>query len=151
MFTLVPSVFFEPDTARAELEAVSELAESTVVRYKSIPAYDAVLVYSEDENGIAYSSAICELISRLPECKDYNKLLCSILDDNLLFAVAQEDKLLFANSFAIQDFTTAQYYIFMVIKSLQINPEVSTICFLTELNADEQMCLYRYFKAVEVI
>ena len=46
------------------------------------------------------------------------------------------------------DFTTAEYYIFLAVKSLQINPEVSTICWLTELEPGQEMSLYRYFKSV---
>ena len=34
------------------------------------------------------------------------------------------------------------------MKSLQLNPEMSTICWLSELGAEEEMSLYRYFKSV---
>ena len=35
------------------------------------------------------------------------------------------------------------------MKKLQLNPEVSTISFRTPLDAEQEMSLYRYFKAVE--
>ena len=43
------------------------------------------------------------------------------------------------------------YNIFLAMKKLQLNPEVSTICFRTPLDEEEEMSLYRYFKNVEQI
>ena len=54
-----------------------------------------------------------------------------------------------ANSYKAPDFTTAQYFIFLALKSLQLNPEVTTIRFRHPLSAENEMALYRYFKAVE--
>ena len=44
---------------------------------------------------------------------------------------------------------TAEYYIFLALKSLQLNPEISTICLRSKVSAEDKMSLYRYFKAVE--
>ena len=49
------------------------------------------------------------------------------------------------------DFTTAEYYIFLAMKQLQLNPEVSTICMRSFVGPEEEMSLYRYFKSVEQI
>lgn len=148
MFTLVPSQFFDPATRRDALAGVCDLKEDSEVRHIEIPQYDAVLVYSLDEDGIDSVQEMVQILSVLPGLTDYNKLLCSLKDGLLTMAVAQGKTLLLANSFATADFTTAEYYIFLVIKSLQINPEMSTICWLTELKEEEKMSLYRYFKAV---
>ena len=83
-----------------------------------------------------------------PDCPEYNKILCSRVGDRLYLGVAQGKSLLLANSFPAADFTTAQYYIFLSLNSLQLNPEFSTICWMTELDAGEEMSLYRYFKSV---
>ena len=64
-------------------------------------------------------------------------------------AIAQGRSLLLANSYPAPDFVTAQYYILLAMKSLQLNPEVTTIRFRTPITADQEMALYRYFKAVE--
>ena len=94
---------------------------------------------------------IYRLLTRLPDCPEYNKILCSRNGDKLLLAVAQGKNLLLANSFPAQDFTTAEYYIFLSLNSLQLNPEISTICWLSRLDAEDEMALYRYFKAVEYL
>ena len=150
MFTLVPSQFFNPAAAREALAEVGELKEGTEVGYLDIPQYGAVLVYSKDgDSAVDDAPPIYALLSRLPDCTEYNKILCGLVDGRLYLAVAQGKSLLLANSFPARDFTTAEYFIFLSLNSLQLNPEISTICWLTRLDAEDEMALYRYFKAVE--
>lgn len=150
MFTLVPSRFFDPSAEREILAEVGEVGESDIIKHISIPQYDAVLIYNQDEDSVLVSSPeIHTILEALPSCRDYNKIVCSIRDWKLYIAIAQGKSLLLANSYRIQDFTTAEYYIFLAMKSLQLNPQMSTICWMTPLGADEEMSLYRYFKAVE--
>jgi hypothetical protein len=56
---------------------------------------------------------------------------------------------LLANVFRAPDFTTAEYFLFLSLKKLQLNPEVSSIYFRTPLSEEEELSLYRYFKSVE--
>ncbi|HIQ85666.1 MAG TPA: DUF3822 family protein [Candidatus Cryptobacteroides excrementigallinarum] len=148
MFTLVPTNFFNPDKEREALAGVARLGEDCAVRHIDIPQYDAVLVYSVDGDSVVSAPEIAGILDKLPDCPAYNKILCSLRDGRLTIAIAQGKSLLLANSFAAPDFTTAEYYIFLAVKSLQINPEVSTICWLTELDSGQEMSLYRYFKSV---
>lgn len=160
--TLVPSHFFDPSVCAESLAEVANLEPGDDIRYVQIPQYDAVLVYATNE-GMA--TAIDENISGegdsqpemfyilrdLPACAEYNKILCSWQDSHLYLAIAQGKTLLLANVFRAPDFTTAEYFIFLSLKSLQLNPEVSTICLRKPVGQDNEMSLYRYFKAVEVI
>ncbi|MCR4824113.1 MAG: DUF3822 family protein [Bacteroidales bacterium] len=148
MFTLVPSHFFSPASAREALAEVTDLKEGQNVGHLDIPQYDAVLVYTQDGDSVVDTPEIYKLLMQLPDCPEYNKILCSRIGDRLFLAVAQGKSLLLANSFQAMDFTTAEYYIFLSLNSLQLNPEFSTICWRTELNAEEEMSLYRYFKSV---
>ena len=91
------------------------------------------------------------LLKQIPQIQEYNKIIASYMDGHLYLVVAQGRSLLLCNSFQAPDFTTAEYFIFMAMKKLQLNPEVSTICFRTELQEDQEMSLYRYFKNVEQI
>ena len=148
MFTLVPSAFFDPASERKVLAEVADLKDDCETRHLDIPQYDAVLVWSQDGGSVVSEPEILNVLNRLHECPDYNKILCSIKDGVLYLAIAQGKNLLLANSWEVQDFTTAEYYIFLSIKSLQINPEMSAICWLSTINSDEEMSLYRYFKTV---
>lgn len=151
MFTLVPTNFFNPDKEREALAGVARLGEDCAVRHIDIPQYDAVLVYSVDGDSVVSAPEIAGILDKLPDCPAYNKILCSLRDGRLTIAIAQGKSLLLANSFAAPDFTTAEYHIFLAVKSLQINPEVSTICWTTALDKSEEMSLYRYFKSVIVL
>ena len=152
MFTLVPSHFFDPASARKALAAVADLKEDDIVGQLEIPHYDAVLVYAHDGDSVVVDPPeIYCILMQLPDCPEYNKILCSLLDGRLYLGVAQGKSLLLANSFPATDFTTAQYYIFLSLNSLQLNPEISTICWLTPLDAEDEMSLYRYFKAVVLL
>ena len=148
MFTLVPVNFFKPEAARSSLAEVAVLKDGEQVSYQEIPAFSAVLVYSISGDAPA-PPEIFSILQELPACGEYNKVLCSWKEGELSLAIAQGRSLLLANSYQAPDFTTAQYYIFLAMKSLQLNPEVTTIRFRHSLSAENEMALYRYFKAVE--
>lgn len=148
MFTLVPSNFFNPAAERETLAGVADIKEGDVVAHVEIPQYDAVLIYTVGGDSSVYPG-IYDILAHLPECPEYNKILCGIEGDILNLAIAQGKNLLLANYYKVQDFTTAEYFIFLAMKSLQLNPEVSTICWEGSLKPEEEMSLYRYFKSVE--
>ena len=149
MFTIVPSAFFNPAAERETLAEVVELGEGSIVRHIEIPQYEAVLIYAVDEDSSVLLPEIYNILNDLPNCKEYNKILCSLQDGILNIAIAQGKALLLANWFKAPDFTTAEYYIFLAMKSLQLNPEVSTITWRSPIDPEDEMSLYRYFKAVD--
>ena len=151
MFTLVPSGFFDPAAERETLAEVANIEEGAVVAHADIPQYDAVLIYTVGGDSGVSDPEILNVLRDLPNCAEYNKILCSMVDGVLYLGIAQGRSLLLANSYRVQNFTSAEYFIFLAMKSLQLNPEVSTICWRTPLNSDDEMSLYRYFKAVEVL
>ena len=144
---LVPSAFFDPASAREALSRTVKLDKDDKVEYISLPEYSAELVYS-------LSSDLPELyylLKKLPEIKEYNKIAASYGDGVLSLAIAQGENLLLANTFQAADFTTAEYFLFMAVRKLQLNPEVSAIHFISPLSGEEEMSLYRYFKTVETV
>lgn len=165
-FTLVPSHFHHPMHIRRNMEEVVDLAESDPVDSVEVPEFAAVLLYS-NAIGESLSRLISEtaiqvdgsrskplpemyfMLRHLSQIQDYNKIMASYMDGYLYLVVAQGKSLLLCNSYKAQDFTTAEYFIFLALKKLQLNPEVSTICFRTPLSEDQEMSLYRYFKNVE--
>ncbi len=144
-FTLVPSGFHNPDKQREMLSEVVDLEEGAWVGASEVPEFDAVLLYSGPVDGVRM------MLRKLQKLNDYNKILAAYHEGYLYLVIAQGKSLLLCNSFKAEDFTTAEYFIFLALKKLQLNPEVSTISFCTELNEEEEMSLYRYFKNVERI
>lgn len=149
--TLVPSNFFEATSARDILEEVVLLKEGEAVKYAEVPQYGAVLVYAVESEEITALPELYRVLEDLPSCKDYNKIVASHKEGWLYLAIAQGGSLLLANVFEAPDFTTAEYYIFLAMKQLQLNPEVSTICMRSLLDVEDEMSLYHYFKSVEQI
>ena len=163
---LVPSQFHLPENSRQMLADVMNISDDEGVEYVSVPEFAAVLLYSNTVVG-SISRVISETVLRtdgtkarpLPEIyymlkqlndiQEYNKILVSYKDDYLYLVIAQGKSLLFCNTFKVMDFTTAQYFIFLTMKKLQLNPEVSSIFFRTPLDQEQEMSLYRYFRNVE--
>lgn len=144
--TLVPTRFFDEKVSRCILSDLFPLDDSEKVNHVEVPRYDAVLVYAGENVPVLY-----DMLGRVEDCCEYNKVIVSYSEGVVHIVLAQGDKLLLANSYPAADFTTAEYFIFFAMKSLQLNPEVSTITMLTPLSADEEMSLYRYFRSVEQI
>ena len=162
---LVPEVFFDPSRARAALEEVCTLEETDFVETVSIPSLASVLVYS-NSIGESFSKVVTQtvlpvsgeparvlpemyyLLRQLETLSEYNKIVASWADGYLHLVIAQGKSLRLANVFQAPDFTTAQYFLFLGLKQLQLNPEVSTVCFRTPLSPETRMSLYRYFKGV---
>lgn len=151
MFTLVPSNFFSPGAERETLESLCVLGENDEVASVQIPQYGAVLVYSYDRRGSASYPPVHSVLTKLPSCKEYNKILCSLSDGKFVYAIAQGKNLLVVNEHSVPDFTTALYFLFRAMKSLQLNPEVSEVTWLNTLEGDNELALYRYFKSVDFL
>ena len=155
---LVPSAFFDAESAREILSGTVLLDEEDKVEYISLPEFSAELVYSlsavpEPVGGgeEVERPELYFVLKALSAIEEHNKIVASYSDGVLSLAIAQGGELLLANVFEAADFTTAEYFIFMAVRKLQMNPEVSTIHFLTPLSPEEEMSLYRYFKSVETI
>ena len=165
---LIPEQFFKADKAAALLADTVRIRPQDKVDYVPVHDYGAVLVFSntidESLSRVISQSVLNEagestrvlpelyhILSHLQECGEYNRILASYRDGYLHLAISQGRSLLLANVYEAVDFTTAEYHIFSALKALQMNPEVSTICFRTPLDAEQEMSLYRYFKSVEQI
>lgn len=163
---LVPKQFFDPSRAREILADSVELNEGDEV--KSVPVGESVLLYSNtmgetlsdlvsktvldrDGNPSMVLPELYWLLDSLPGCPEYNKIVASYRDGWLHLVIAQGQNLQLANIYRAVDFTTAEYFIFLALKTLQLNPEVSTIRWRTALSDAEEMSLYRYFASVERI
>ena len=165
---LVPEQFYSPETASRLLADVVMLKENDRVESVSVPEYGAVMLYSnnigETLTRVVSETVMCVdgskasplpvmyyMLKELVKLQDYNKIIAAYMDGILYLALAQGSTLLLCNSYKAPDFTTAQYFIFLAMKKLQLNPEMSSISFMTHLDYEQEMSLYRYFKSVDTI
>ena len=163
---LVPSAFFDETLMRGILSDTVLLGDEDEVRHVPVPEYAAELVYSLTIGEMlsrTVSQAVLDNDGRpaevLPEMyyilrdlgriDEYNRIVASYASGYIHLGISQGRSLLLANVFRAEDFTTAEYFLFMAVKKLQLNPEVSSVYFRTPLTQEEEMSLYRYFKSVE--
>ena len=144
--TLVPESFFRPEAVRALLSDVVLLFSNSIGESLSKVLSQTVLTASGASAPVL--PEMYYLLKALPACEDYNKVVASYRDGWLHLAIAQGRSLQLANVYAAPDFTTAEYFLFLALKRLQLNPEVTTVCFRTPLTSEAELSLYRYFKAV---
>lgn len=142
-FTLVPSELFSESSSREILSEVVPLSQEEPLSFIDIPSLDSILVYS-GERPVLY-----DMLMSLFKIRDFNKILASLDDGVLSLVIAGGDKLILCNEFEAADFTTAEYFIFLAMRSFQINPEVSSIFFLSPLGNEEKLSLCNYFKSAE--
>ena len=164
--TLIPENFHKPELSKEMLSEVADLPQGAVVEYVPVPEYNAVMLYSNNLGGTLHK-VVSESVLRtdgtkaqpLPELysmlkslngiQEYNRIVASFMDGVLYLVIAQGKTLLLCNTYSAPDFTTAEYFIFLAMKKLQLNPEMSSIFFRTPLDQDQEMSLYRYFRNVE--
>ena len=163
---LVPSAFFDESNARRSLEDTVIIGGDDSVRHIPLPEYAAELVYSlsigemlsrtvsqtvldSDGKTADVLPEMYYILKDLQKIDEYNRIVASYASGYLHLGISQGRNLLLANVFRAVDFTTAEYFLFMAVRKLQMNPEVSTVYFRTPLREDEEMSLYRYFKSVE--
>ena len=167
-FALVPTGFHAPEASRQMLAEVVALDEYDQVDFVEVPQFGAVLLYSLSLSGTlpkVVSETVIRIdgskgrmlpesyymLSAMADIPDYNKIVAAYMDGWLSLAIAQGKTLMLCNSFQAPDFTTAEYFVFLAMKKLQLNPEMSSIYFRTQLSEEQEMSLYRYFRSVEHI
>lgn len=167
-FALVPKQFYNAETAAGMLAEVVDLSSDDVVESVPVPQFASVLLYSDntggslprviaemvlktDGNKVSPLPEIYYMLSSLDTIGEYNKIVASYIDGFLYLVIAQGKTLLLCNAYQAQDFTTAEYFLFLAMKKLQLNPEMSTVYFRTPLDQEDEITLYRYFKNVEQI
>ena len=152
---LVPLGLFDPKTARAMLVEVTDLSDEDEIGYLEVPAYDAVLVYAlppdDGHSGNGYIPELYRLLSASTGIDGYNRIVASWTGGRFYLVIAQGRSLQFCNSFKAEDFITAEYFLFLVMNRLQLNPEVSSVFFRMPLDPAQEKSLCRYFKSVGYI
>ena len=64
---------------------------------------------------------------------------------------AEQDRLLFANSFPAADLATAEYFIFSVTKEVLFNPEHTVLNIYGNVEENVKTGLGKYFTSVKII
>lgn len=166
--TLVPTQFVVAGSERGLLSSVADISETDSISSVVIEELGATMIWSPSI-GETLSETLRNSVLRvdggradvLPELygmlrslsgiSQYNKIVASIADSRLHLVIAEGRSLRLCNVFDAPDFTTAEYWIFSAMKSLQLNPDMSDIFFRTPLSDGEEISLCSYFRSVETV
>lgn len=161
VFTLVPAPLFQKESQKEILSQVHHIEDMDEVMNIEIPEHDAVLVYAipnaissrifKFQKKAKYTPMIYKMIRSVSSCTDHNKVFVHLSKGHIHIVAAEGDKLLLANSYKANDFITAQYYIFLVIKEVMFNPEFTTVQVFGALEKSQLKSLSKYFKGVTII
>ncbi len=166
--TLVPSQFVRGGGERELLASVADISEADGILSVAVPEFAATMLWSPtigetlsetlrntvlmvDGRRAEVLPELYYMLRSLSDISQYNKIVASLADSRLYLVIAEGRSLRLCNVFDAPDFTTAEYWIFSAMKSLQLNPDVSDILFRTPLTEDEEISLCSYFRSVETV
>lgn len=117
--TLVPEEYFSPAAASRILSSVAVLEKGARTRYKELPQFKAVLVYSgEDSRALLLEHTLNTAVAAALAGSGKMCAVMRFSDGEADVAVAQEDKMLLANTYPAIDRTTAEYFLYAAINQI---------------------------------
>ncbi len=157
-YTLVPVSAFDKDKAADILSDLKDLEDSDKVLTLELPSRKAVMIYAVPSDmydhlmPIAKNTRIYplayELMERLSEIEQNNRVAVSFSDGMLHIAVAERERLMFVNTFPARDIATAEYFIMSVVKEMTFNPEHTYIYIYGNVEQETLSELEKYFPKV---
>lgn len=118
--TLVPEEYFSPAAASRILSSTAVLEKGARTRYKELPRFKAVLVYSGEESRALLLEHTINTAADAALAGSGK--MCAVMrfsDSEADVAVAQEDKLLLACTYPAIDQTTAEYFLYAALNQLK--------------------------------
>ncbi len=158
-YTLIPLSSHEAEYAYKLLNEVKELEPTERVLTLDIPSRKAKMAFAVPgelydsftalAKNVRFHPVAYTLIEKLSDIGQNNRVVISFSEGMLHMAVAERDRLMFANTFPMRDIATAEYFIMSVIKEMTFNPEHTNIYIWN--NAEDAMVanLRKYFPKVE--
>lgn len=126
--TLVPEEYFSAAAASKILASVAVLEKGTRTRYKELPRFKAVLVYSGEESRASLLETV--ITAAVDGALDKPDRHCAVLrfsDGEADVAAALGERLLLACTYPAQDRTTAEYFLYAALSQLKADPKKTQI------------------------
>ena len=152
-FTLIPKEFFTPEQGREAMAEQFSLSESAQVHSLVLEKEGAVIVYSAHgmPEGEVLPPFVAKLFSHARTIKEYNKVVFHYSAQrgisHIIIYAGEELKL--ANSFKVDSFESALYFLFLSIKGLQMNPQQCVVNVCWGIPQQGIGMISKFFKGVE--
>lgn len=153
-FTLIPEEFFTPEQGREVLVEQFSLPSDTQVHSLALEEEGAVIVYSAPQlqgDTDILPPFVAKLLSHAKAIQEYNKVVFHYSArrgiSHIIIYAGGELKL--ANSFKVDSFESALYFLFLSIKGLQMNPQQCVVNVCWGIPQQSIDMVSRFFKGVE--
>lgn len=158
-YTLIPKKYFKEDSLKDELSKLYTLDELDELYSVELPYFDAVLAYVIPnsitspvylaQKGSKFYPVSYPLINQLHSIEDHNRLIVYFKKGSVHVIAAQGDQLLLCNTYPAKDFNTAIYFIFLAVKEVMFNPELTTLNLFGSVSFKDYRSISRYFKEIK--
>jgi hypothetical protein len=156
---LIPSSLFHPDHLRTYLEFVVPFDELDEIHYKSLPALDAVNVFTipgplaniacMHQSRVVFFNQHIPLIHLLSEQHPHNAILMHLSHAQASFTVYAEGRFVLSNTFSAETFTDALYYLGYILKQWKLAPASTTVYVSGAVSNDDITLLQHYYPNIQ--
>ena len=157
-FTLVPEEFYTAQVGKEALIQQFQLAEDVHVECCNPGHSGAVVVYPvgnvlEGETSERTVPFVVGMMDVARGVHEYNKVAFHYCKE-VGFAhivIYTGDELKLANSFKVDSFESALYFLFLSIKGLQMNPQQCMINICWNISDEQKKTVVKFFKGANVV
>ncbi|MDD2539241.1 MAG: DUF3822 family protein [Bacteroidales bacterium] len=158
--TLIPSSLFKPEQAVEVLKQLYDVAYLDEVNYSEISTLEATCIYAlpapvnatvfKYQHKARFYASVIPLLHFIMERKEFSRALLHYAHAHIDLVLMQGEKLLLCNSYAIDRFSTALYFLFFVLKQWQLNPRSLSLYVSGPLKPVHTKQLCTFFPSVTV-
>ncbi len=156
-FTLVPTDYANEDNSNDfkkifEISSDESVASVEIENISGRMIYSLPLSISQQNDSPTYPFAHF-IINYLPKIKGYNKVVFHYSSTNRLvhITVAKSDNLELINTYEVDSFNSALYFLFLAVKQTITNPLQTKVHVLSSISQEEKLSMSQYFSDVILV
>ncbi|MFA6335086.1 MAG: DUF3822 family protein [Bacteroidales bacterium] len=158
-YTLIPKQLYKPEEALHHLSKLYKLDELDEIDIAEVTNEQIVILFATNSTFLNFIKeaqpefkifpSIYPMISQISNFKDYNKICIHYQKGQVHIVASEGPRLVFCNSFPAMQFNTALYFLFLTLKQVQFNPELTTVFVSGNLKDFEITDISKYFSKVK--
>ncbi len=158
-YALIPKHLYKQGEELESLSKLHQLEDLDEIDVIEVPEQDMVILFAVNSTFInciknvqqefTLVPSIYPIIVNISRFQDYNKIFFQYHKGQLNVIAAEGNRLVYCNSFPAIHFNSALYFLFLALKQVQFNPELTTVYISGNLNDLEIMDIAKYFSKVK--
>lgn len=158
-FTAIPEKLHKHGKELHVMEKLFTLDELEEINIKKLPQEEMVLIFAINSTFLnivkkyqptfnLYPSVFTYL-NYLPLYKEYNKLFFRYQKGSTIIIAAEGERIIHCNSYPTKHFNSGLYFLLLVLKEIQFNPEQTTVYISGSIKDLEVYDIAKYFSKVK--